>query len=87
MGDGAAGGLCRHQQQSPNVTYFIFLSVSRKVPESGNYTFFVARDDNCELWLHPERVELVEKIKDDKASEKLLLIKLDFRTDHNKWDK
>ena len=87
MGDGAAGGPCRHQQQSPNVTYFIFLSVSRKVPESGNYTFFVARDDNCELWLQPERVELVEKIKDDKASEKLLLIKLDFRTDHNKWDK
>ena len=87
MGDGAAGGLCRHQQQSPNVTCFIFLSVSRKVPESGNYTFFVARDDNCELWLQPERVELVEKIKDDKASEKLLLIKLDFRTDHNKWDK
>ena len=87
MGDGATGGLCRHQQQSPNVTYFIFLSVSRKVPESGNYTFFVARDDNCELWLQPERVELVEKIKDDKASEKLLLIKLDFRTDHNKWDK
>ena len=87
MGDGAAGGLCRHQQQSPNVTYFIFLSVSRKVPESGNYTFFVARDDNCELWLQPERVELVEKIKDDKTSEKLLLIKLDFRTDHNKWDK
>ena len=70
-----------------HVTYFIFLSVSRKVPESGNYTFFVARDDNCELWLQPERVELVEKIKDDKASEKLLLIKLDFRTDHNKWDK
>ena len=65
--------------------YFSF--VSRKVPESGNYTFFVARDDNCELWLQPERVELVEKIKDDKASEKLLLIKLDFRTDHNKLDK
>ena len=70
-----------------HVTYFIFLFLSRKVPESGNYTFFVARDDNCELWLQPERVELVEKIKDDKASDKLLLIKLDFRTDHNQWDK
>ena len=65
--------------------YFSF--VSRKVPESGNYTVFVARDDNCELWLQPERVELVEKIKDDKASDKLLLIKLDFQTDHNQWDK
>ena len=40
---------------------FVVLFVSRKVPESGNYTFFVARDDNCELWLQPERVELVEK--------------------------
>ena len=65
--------------------YFSF--VSRKVPESGNYTFFVSRDDNCELWLQPERVELVEKITDDKASHKLLLIKLDFRTDQNQWDK
>ena len=65
--------------------YFSF--VSRKVPESGNYTFFVARNDNCELWLQPERVDLVEKIKDDKASHKLLLIKLDFRTDRNQWDK
>ena len=65
--------------------YFSF--VSRKVPENGNYTFFVARDDNCELWLQPERVDLVEKIKDAKASHKLLLIKLDFRTDRNQWDK
>ena len=66
---------------------FVFLFVSRKVPESGNYTFFVARDDNCELWLRPERVELVEKIREDEASEKLRLIKLDFRTDHNQSDK
>ena len=66
---------------------FVFLFVSRKVPESGNYTFFVARDDNCELWLQPERAELVEKIKEDEASDKLCLIKLDFWTDHNQWDK
>ena len=66
---------------------FVFLFVSRKVPESGNYTFFVARDDNCELWLQPERVEFVEKIKENEASDKLRLIKLDFWTDHNQWDK
>ena len=66
---------------------FVFLCVSLKVPESVNYTFFVARDDNCELWLQPERVELVEKIREEEASEKLSLIKLDFRTDHNQWDK
>ena len=66
---------------------FVFLFVSRKVPESGNYTFFVARDDNCELWLQPERVELVEKIREDEASEKPRLIKLDFWTDHSQWDK
>ena len=65
-----------------SVILFFFFA-SPKVPESGNYTFFVARDDNCELWLQPERVELEEKIKDDKASDKLLLIKLHFRTDHN----
>ena len=66
---------------------FVFLFVSRKVPESGNYTFFVARDDKCELWLQPERVELVEKIREDEASEKPRLIKLDFWTDHSQWDK
>ena len=66
---------------------FVVLFVSRKVPESGNYTFFVARDDKCELWLQPERVELVEKIREDEASEKPRLIKLDFWTDHSQWDK
>ena len=61
--------------------------VSRKVPESGNYTFFVACDDTCELWLHAEREEHVDKIKDGEASGKLLLIKLDSWTGHNQWNK
>ena len=61
--------------------------VSRKVPESGNYTFFVACDDTCELWLHTQRKEHVDKIKDDEASGKLLLIKLDSWTGHNQWNK
>ena len=60
---------------------------SPKVPESGNYTFFVACDDTCELWLHAEREEHVDKIKDGEASGKLLLIKLDSWTGHNQWDK
>ena len=61
--------------------------VSREVSESGNYTFFVACDDTCELWLRTEREEHFDKIKDNEASGKLLLIKLDDRTDHNQWNK
>ena len=63
--------------------------VSRKVPESGNYTFFVACDDTCELWLRTEGEfeEHVDKIKDEGAYGKLLLIKLDSLTDHNQWNK
>ena len=64
------------------ILFFPFF-VSRKVPESGNYTFFVACDDTCELWLHTES----EKIKDDESSGKLRLIKLDSWTAHNQWDK
>ena len=64
------------------IVFFPFF-VSRKVPESGNYTFFVACDDTCELWLHTES----EKIKDDASSGKLGLIKLDYWTAHNQWDK
>ena len=67
--------------------YFFIFFVSRKVPESGNYTFFVACDDTCELWLHTESEEHVEKIKDDESSGKLRLIKLEDRTAHNQWDK
>ena len=70
------------------LTCFPFF-VSRKVPESGNYTFFVACDDTCELWLRTEGEfeEHVDKIKDEEAYGKLLLIKLDSRTDHNQWNK
>ena len=64
------------------ILFFPFF-VSRKVPVSGNYTFFVACDDTCELWLHTES----EKIKDDESSGKLRLIKLDSWTAHNQWDK
>ena len=64
------------------ILFFPFF-VSRKVTESGNYTFFVACDDTCELWLHTES----EKIKDDESSGKLRLIKLDSWTAHNQWDK
>ena len=67
----------------PGKSIILFFFVSRKVPESGNYTFFVACDDTCELWLHTES----EKIKDDESSGKLRLIKLDSWTAHNQWDK
>ena len=67
------------------LTFFPFF-VSRKVSESGNYTFFVACDDTCELWLRTEREEHDEKMEDNEASGKLLLIKLDYRTEHNQWN-
>lgn len=70
-----------------SVILFVPFFVSRKVPESGNYTFFVACDDTCELWLHTESEEHVEKIKDDESFGKLRLIKLDYWTAHNQWDK
>ena len=68
------------------ILFFPFF-VWRKVPESGNYTFFVACDDTCELWLYTESEEHVEKIKDDESSGRLRLIKLDYWTAHNQWDK
>ena len=39
------------------------------------------------IWLHAEREEHVDKIKDGEASGKLLVIKLDSWTGHNQWDK
>ena len=69
------------------LTFFPFFFISRQVSESGNYIFFVACDDTCELWLRTEREEHVEKMEDNEASGKLLLIQLDYRTHHNQWNK
>ncbi|XP_073235542.1 uncharacterized protein [Porites lutea] len=63
------------------------LTAYLQVSESGNYTFFVACDDTCELWLRTEKEEHVEKMADNEASGKLLLIKLDYWTDRNQWNK
>ena len=72
-----------------HVNYLIFspFFISRKVSESGNYTFFVACDDTCELSLRTEREEHLEQMEDKEASGKQLLIKLDHWTHHNQWNK
>lgn len=54
-----------------------------KVPESGNYTFYVACDDACELWLNT-----FENSNGDEETGKILLVGIQqgFRTAHNQWD-
>ena len=60
-----------------------------KVPESGNYTFYVACDDVCELWLDTGQVGQHVVYNEGEETGKVLLAKLDegYRTDHNQWDK
>ena len=55
-----------------------------KVPESGNYTFYVACDDACELWLHT-----FENSNGDEETGNILLVDMQqgFSTGHNQWDK
>ena len=69
------------------LNFFPFFFISRKVSESGNYTFFVACDDTCELSLRTEREEHLEQMEENEASGKQLLIKLDHGTHHNQWNK
>jgi len=60
-----------------------------KVPETGNYTFYVACDDVCELWLHTGQQGKSAVDNRDEETGKVLLAKLasGYRTDHNQWDK
>ena len=60
-----------------------------KVPETGNYTFYVACDDVCELWLHTGQQGQSAVDNEDEETGKVLLAKLDYGywTDHNQWDK
>ncbi|XP_067041821.1 uncharacterized protein [Acropora muricata] len=53
-------------------------------PENGNYTFYVACDDACTLWLHMNQngSQLV-----DKETEKVFLARTLSYTSHNQWDR
>ena len=64
--------------------FFMFL----KVPENGNYTFYIACDDVCELWLDTSHVDQPSANEDDETG-KVLLARLNqgYWTDHNQWDK
>ncbi|XP_015764618.1 PREDICTED: uncharacterized protein LOC107343549 isoform X6 [Acropora digitifera] len=50
------------------------------IPESGNYTFYVACDDACTLMLHMNQAT-------DKETEKVLLARTASSTYHNQWDR
>lgn len=60
-----------------------------KVPESGNYTFYMACDDSCELWLDTSQIDQPSSENDNEETGKVLLAKLPVRywTYHNQWDK
>ncbi|XP_022807962.1 uncharacterized protein LOC111344964 [Stylophora pistillata] len=62
---------------------------TKKAPESGNYTFYVACDDLCELWMHgvtEEGIETVDK-KSEKTVSKQPIITVERWTNHQQWDK
>ena len=65
------------------------LSSIFKVPVSGNYTFYVACDDVCELWLYSPQVNKLASGNDDEETGKIILAKITqgYLTDHNQWDK
>ncbi|XP_074619882.1 uncharacterized protein LOC141878753 [Acropora palmata] len=50
------------------------------IPESGNYTFYVACDNACTLMLHMNQLT-------DKETEKVLLARTTSSTYHNQWDR
>ncbi|XP_022810271.1 uncharacterized protein LOC111347272, partial [Stylophora pistillata] len=60
-----------------------------QVPESGNYTFYVACDDLCELWIHDVTEDCIETV--DRKSEKTVsrqpIITIERWTGHQQWDK
>ncbi|XP_078372311.1 uncharacterized protein LOC144655983 isoform X2 [Oculina patagonica] len=60
-----------------------------RVPESGNYTFYVACNDACELWLDTQQGSTLASGNDDEESGRILLvdIKQGYWTDHNQWNK
>lgn len=66
--------------KTTSIVFFFFV----KVPESGNYTFYVSCDDACELWLHT-----FENSNDDEEIGKILLaeIQQEYSTGHNQWNK
>ena len=65
------------------LSYAIFFLVI-KVPESGKYTFYVACNTACTLWLDMNQI-----VNQDKAKERILLAKLDAQhwTFHNDWER
>jgi len=68
--------------KQPQFSFFFFPFL--KVPESGNYTFYVACDDACELWL-----DTFENSDSDEELGKILLVEMQqrYKTSHNQWDR
>ena len=66
-----------------------FSSFLLQVPESSNYTFYMACDDLCELWMDhvtEEGIETVDK-KSEKTVSRQLIITVERSTGHQQWDK
>ncbi len=82
---------------SSRMSFYIYLILNNdncllfchKVPESGNYTFYVACDDACELWLDTQQGSKLASGNDDEESGRILLadLKQEYWTDHNQGDK
>ncbi|PFX21360.1 G-protein coupled receptor GRL101 [Stylophora pistillata] len=64
------------------------LATYLQVPENGNYTFYVACDDACQLWLHMPRVNnLVNENDEDSGKKRIAELKTGYWTDYHQWDK
>ena len=68
--------------------HFMRKQFSQKVPENGNYTFYVACDDACQLWLHmPQVNNLVDENDEETGKKRLAELKSGYWTDYNQWNK
>ena len=63
-----------------------------QVSESGNYTFYVACDDDCELWIDfSDKGHVIDDLSPTKTNEmsnkKILQLTKGRPTGHNQWNK
>ena len=63
-----------------------------QVPETGNYTFYLACDEECELWLQtPQAIHLTSHHEDDDAhvtsKELIASVKEGYVTKHREWER
>ena len=75
----------KHLSSSIKVGVIIlFQFFSCQLPENGNYTFYVACDDACTLWLHMN--QNINQLT-GKETENVFLARTLSSTGHNQWDR